>query len=400
MSLVNKNKGDGSIKGILKSEDELFQDSGDVAMQVEVDTSNSQQRQSEGGGGGGKRIKWDEDNLMAAECERGTRQKIIEPKTPYVKYDEDNDTVQIHRSSSGQWLPPLKLNEAALEQALANVAHHPSIDIDDKISVTSSSNNNNNNNDPTNRRASSRMSTGSNGGIMAGDTANTDSNHHHFSSSASYNEWDTTASEGENAMVDSDGDFIYIDASSAAEYEQKKKKFFKLRSQHYDMKNALRRGKDLLSTEDDDDDDAAENQSMQDDGSNGSSDSEESYGSDGDFEVNEDGNADPGRNNVSRSKSMTSASSQSSGHIRLFRDQPLKPALVKPQAGGVSNTVGGDVLRDKDSSKRGRQASDGVQSFQSSDKTGASSYRSRSTSSKRDKHVRIVDSRTKMKDDI
>lgn len=59
-------------------------------------------------------------------------------------------------------------------------------------------------------------------------------------------------------MVDSDGDFIYIDASSAAEYEQKKKKFFKLRSQHYDMKNALRRGKDLLSTEDDDDGDAAE----------------------------------------------------------------------------------------------------------------------------------------------
>ncbi|KAI3640661.1 hypothetical protein MIR68_001539 [Amoeboaphelidium protococcarum] len=398
MTSINKNKGDGSIKGILKSEDELYQNSGDVAMQVEVDTSISQQRQSEGGGGGsGKRIKWDEDNLMAAECERGTRQKITEPKTPYVKYDEDNDTVQIHRSSSGQWLPPLKLNEAALEQALANVAHHPSIDIDDKISVTSSSNYNNNDN---NRRASSRMSTGSNSGIVAVDTATTDSNHHHFPSSSSYNEWDTTASEGENAMVDSDGDFIYIDASSAAEYEQKKKKFFKLRSQHYDMKNALRRGKDLLSTEDDDNYDAAEGQSIQDNGSNGNSDSDESYDSDGDSDVNEDGYTDPGRNDVPRSKSMTSASSQSSGHIRLFRDQPLKPALVKPQAGSISSTVGGDVQGDKDSIKRGRQASDGVQSFQSSDKTGASSYRSRSTSSKRDKHVRIVDSRTKMKDDI
>ncbi len=39
------------------------------------------------------RLKWDEDNLQLTQQDRGKRQKITEPKTPYIHYNSDLDCV-------------------------------------------------------------------------------------------------------------------------------------------------------------------------------------------------------------------------------------------------------------------------------------------------------------------
>lgn len=39
------------------------------------------------------RLKWDEDNLIETSAERGTRQKITEPKTPFIHYDSTKDVL-------------------------------------------------------------------------------------------------------------------------------------------------------------------------------------------------------------------------------------------------------------------------------------------------------------------
>ncbi|KIO27111.1 hypothetical protein M407DRAFT_194534 [Tulasnella calospora MUT 4182] len=48
-------------------------------------------------------LTWDEENLAATEIGKDSLMKITEPKTPYVRYDAETDTVE---GMSGELSPP------------------------------------------------------------------------------------------------------------------------------------------------------------------------------------------------------------------------------------------------------------------------------------------------------
>lgn len=39
-------------------------------------------------------LQWDEENLALTEAQKDSQMKITEPKTPYVRYDAETDTVE------------------------------------------------------------------------------------------------------------------------------------------------------------------------------------------------------------------------------------------------------------------------------------------------------------------
>ena len=46
-------------------------------------------------------LQWDEENLALTEAQKDSHMKITEPKTPYVRYNAETDTVE------GGTCPPL-----------------------------------------------------------------------------------------------------------------------------------------------------------------------------------------------------------------------------------------------------------------------------------------------------
>lgn len=38
-------------------------------------------------------LQWDEENLALTEAQKDSQMKITEPKTPYVRYDAETDTI-------------------------------------------------------------------------------------------------------------------------------------------------------------------------------------------------------------------------------------------------------------------------------------------------------------------
>jgi len=42
------------------------------------------------------KIRWDEDNIMMTEADRGKTMKITEPKTPFIRYNIEKDEVYGH----------------------------------------------------------------------------------------------------------------------------------------------------------------------------------------------------------------------------------------------------------------------------------------------------------------
>ncbi|KAJ7887486.1 hypothetical protein B0H14DRAFT_2695013 [Mycena olivaceomarginata] len=45
-------------------------------------------------GSGGHSLQWDEENLALTEIQKDSLMKITEPKTPYVRYNAETDTVE------------------------------------------------------------------------------------------------------------------------------------------------------------------------------------------------------------------------------------------------------------------------------------------------------------------
>jgi protein phosphatase inhibitor 2 len=39
-------------------------------------------------------LQWDEENLALTEAQKDSQMKITEPKTPYVRYDAETDTIE------------------------------------------------------------------------------------------------------------------------------------------------------------------------------------------------------------------------------------------------------------------------------------------------------------------
>ena len=39
-------------------------------------------------------LQWDEENLALTEAQKDSHMKITEPKTPYVRYNAETDTVE------------------------------------------------------------------------------------------------------------------------------------------------------------------------------------------------------------------------------------------------------------------------------------------------------------------
>jgi len=45
------------------------------------------------------KIRWDEDNIMMTEADRGKTMKITEPKTPFIRYNIEKDEVYGHTAA-------------------------------------------------------------------------------------------------------------------------------------------------------------------------------------------------------------------------------------------------------------------------------------------------------------
>ncbi|KAI9356204.1 hypothetical protein DFJ73DRAFT_958340 [Zopfochytrium polystomum] len=54
------------------------------------------------------RLRWDEDNLMITEAQKDAKDKITEPKTPFIHYNIDTDEIS---GTSGS-VPPMELSAA------------------------------------------------------------------------------------------------------------------------------------------------------------------------------------------------------------------------------------------------------------------------------------------------
>ncbi|KAJ3046308.1 hypothetical protein HDV00_000122 [Rhizophlyctis rosea] len=133
-----------------------------------------------------KGIKWDEDNIMLTEAGKGHTMKITEPKTPYIHYDHENDVV-LGGSSS---IPPLELS-AALEAV-----------------------------PPPSRTSSS--------GSLFGDKPHVTV--HQPPESKAHGDWESDDEEEEERDP---------------EEEEKHRRFAALRAEHYQMKEALKKGRQL-----------------------------------------------------------------------------------------------------------------------------------------------------------
>ncbi|KAJ8330993.1 hypothetical protein QVD99_001201 [Batrachochytrium dendrobatidis] len=135
-------------------------------------------------------ICWDEDNLMITEAQKDSTMKVTEPKTPFIRYDSTTDQLL---GSTGT-VPPLEL-ATAIENS---------------------------------RNRSDSLSS---------ETLPAELDMRMQMCEFSGNEWQ------------SDGDID--DATS--EDQNKRLKFSSHRSEHYNMKNILRRGRELIQHEKDDD---------------------------------------------------------------------------------------------------------------------------------------------------
>ncbi|KAJ3294420.1 hypothetical protein HK104_003595 [Borealophlyctis nickersoniae] len=153
-----------------------------------------------------KGIRWDEDNLMLTEAGKGATMKITEPKTPYIHYDHETDRVLGNTGA----VPPMELT-SALNEAAASTA-----------------------------------STGSTSSLHAESPMHAST----YTSQGEADEWDSSDDE----------------EPKDPEEQERHNRFAHLRSEHYNMKEALRKGRELASAAVEEDDSSEEDHGDDDDG--------------------------------------------------------------------------------------------------------------------------------------
>ncbi|KNE58306.1 hypothetical protein AMAG_05114 [Allomyces macrogynus ATCC 38327] len=131
-------------------------------------------------------LRWDEDTIRMHDAERGTRMKIDEPKTPFMKYDASMEDLD-------GGVPPLELS-AAMDVVAASPPQSPQ---------------------------------------------------HRRPSSASSDHW-TTDSEHDEDHAGASGD----EDETPEERAERHRRFEQMRAQHYNMKEALARARWLAEHED------------------------------------------------------------------------------------------------------------------------------------------------------
>ncbi|KAI9138585.1 hypothetical protein BKA69DRAFT_1090858 [Paraphysoderma sedebokerense] len=182
-----------------------------------------------------QRIKWDEDNIQLTGEGRGTRQKITEPKTPYIHYNLDSDEVLGVTSE----IPPFELTQALEPLASSNFNSSLSTSNSGSNSLSGSSQNLHIHSHYPKAGVASTDDPG-----MDLDIRN-DNGH-------TGNEQVEHIGRAAQTWSDEESD----EEEQTEEEKQRHKRFQMLRSQHYNMKDVLAQ----RSFDDDDDDEDEENE--------------------------------------------------------------------------------------------------------------------------------------------
>ncbi|KAI0787205.1 hypothetical protein BC629DRAFT_1515589 [Irpex lacteus] len=179
------------------------------------------------GAGGQQHLQWDEENLALTEAQKDSQMKITEPKTPYVRYDAETDTVE------GD-IPGLDLNGATASIIPRSFSPTSSVAATDGESG------------PPSRRTSfsSNGRTASSGGGPGSRSS---------SRSTSFN-LPNEAREVLRLDGRQPGDEVEFDEEMDEETAAKHAAFVRARGRHYSNEaEAMKRAKQLIDDEDDDD---------------------------------------------------------------------------------------------------------------------------------------------------
>ncbi|KAH9943143.1 uncharacterized protein BXZ73DRAFT_97197 [Epithele typhae] len=180
-------------------------------------------------GGTQHSLQWDEENLALTEAQKDSHMKITEPKTPYVRYNAETDTVESD-------IPSLDLNGAGMRTASPVAVEPPRA-----MSPTSSTGATGGGSGPPSRRTSfSSVGRASTPGGRSGSS----------SRSTSFN----LPSEARE-VIDLDGpqpgDEIECDEEMDEETARKHAAFVRARGRHYSNEaEAMKMAKRLMQEED------------------------------------------------------------------------------------------------------------------------------------------------------
>ncbi|KAI0701186.1 hypothetical protein BC835DRAFT_267169 [Cytidiella melzeri] len=179
------------------------------------------------GGSGQQHLQWDEDNLALTEAQKDSQMKITEPKTPYVRYDAETDTID------GE-IPQLVLGGATATMIPRSSSPTSSVAATDGESA------------PPSRRTS--FSSGGRTASSGGGPGSRSS-----SRSTSFN-LPNDAREVIRLDGRQPGDEIEFDEEMDEETAAKHAAFVRARGRHYSNEaEAMKRAKSLIDEEDDDD---------------------------------------------------------------------------------------------------------------------------------------------------
>ncbi|KAI8809402.1 hypothetical protein BJ742DRAFT_804988 [Cladochytrium replicatum] len=189
-------------------------------------------------GTGSHRIQWDEDNIQLTEAQKSATMKITEPKTPYIHYNSDTDEVI---GNSGN-IPHMELTSAI--QLAADSMQHSTYSIEDVQMLSASSSNSS--------LSSSYFRNGTEGLGLSGSSSSSRGERH-----AHYGDMPPISRQGSNAASDAGSTSSLSkkrgewdsseedDEDMSEEAKARRRKFQQMRAQHYNMRDALRKAREL-----------------------------------------------------------------------------------------------------------------------------------------------------------
>ncbi|KAJ6561510.1 hypothetical protein DFH09DRAFT_1279268 [Mycena vulgaris] len=211
-------------------------------------------------GSGGHSLQWDEENLALTEIGKDSLMKITEPKTPYVRYNAETDTVEGGPLSSTS----LMRKHPRTNRSMAEI---PNLDLNGQYVWTNGATNSTSpvmspsptgadNSSPSSRRTSF-SSTGRSGSVSGrSGSASGRSGSDNSSRSTSFN-LPSDARREIRADERETGEEVELDEEMDEETAAKHAAFVRARGRHYSNEaEAMKLAAKLLSEEDDDAHDA------------------------------------------------------------------------------------------------------------------------------------------------